>query len=111
MEDNYFAGTYAAFRGELAVSFLTEDLAEFNFTADEMEEFLGRNEGSDFYTEENFTLLVMYNEEVIIDGEYYDESVSYYMGFCDDGYFDATNMMTGNYAAFTLVESEWINEW
>lgn len=110
MDDNYFAGTYAAFRGEMAEAFLTEDLAEFGFTADEMADFLGRNADSDFYTEENFTLLVMYNEDVRVDGKTYEESVSYYMGFYDDGYFDAANMMTGNYAAFTLVETDWIDE-
>lgn len=27
---------------------------------------------------------------------------SYYMGFYQDGYFDAANMATGNYAQFTL---------
>lgn len=51
----------------------------------------------------NLCCLVLHNDEGMMDGRIERMGRdSYYMGFYQDGYFDAANMTTGNYAQFTL---------
>lgn len=102
-EDYYRIGTYDCYRAEFAESYIMTYLGEYGVTEDELEEYYERNDDSEFYTEENFTCLVLHNESLITDGEEqitepYDTN---YMGFYMDGYYDAANMASGSYAAFT----------
>lgn len=103
-DDYYFVGTYDAYRAEFAESYIVTYLGEYGVTEDELADLYDRNEDSEFYTEENFTCLVLHNESAICDGEEqvtepYDTN---YMGFYMDGYYDAANMASGEYAAFTM---------
>lgn len=103
-DDNYFVGTYDAYRAELAESYIVTYLGEYGVTEEELTGFYDRNENSELYTEENFTCLVLHNESAICGGEEqitepYDTN---YMGFYMDGYYDAANMAGGEYAAFTM---------
>lgn len=101
-EDNYYAGTYGAYQGDDAVSYITEELSEYAVTEDELEDYFDRNSDSDLYTRENCTALTLRTEEAIIDGSnQVDEPYEgHYMGFMADGYYDAANMDSGEYASF-----------
>ena len=103
-DDNYFVGTYDAYRAEFAESYIVTYLGEYGVTEEELADLYDRNEDSEFYTEENFTCLVLHNESAICDGEEqitepYDTN---YMGFYMDGYYDAANMASGEYVAFSV---------
>ena len=102
-EDYYYVGTYDCYRAEFAESYIVTYLGEYGVTEEELADYYDRNADSEFYTEDNFTCLVLHNESAICDGEEkitepYDTN---YMGFYMDGYYDAANMGSGEYAAFT----------
>lgn len=102
-DDYYFVGTYDCYRAEFAESYIVTYLGEYGVTESELGDLYDRNENSDLYTDENFTCLVLHNESAICDGEEqlkepYDTN---YMGFYMDGYYDAANMASGQYAEFT----------
>lgn len=102
-EDDYFVGTYDCYRAEFAQSYIVTYLGEYGVTEEELADLYERNEDSDLYTDDNFTCLVLHNESAISDGEEqitepYDTN---YMGFYMDGYYDAANMASGQYATFT----------
>lgn len=102
-EDYYCVGTYDCYRAEFAESYIMTYLGEYGVTEDELAEYYERNDDSEFYTDENFTCLVLHNESIIKDGEEqvtepYDTN---YMGFYMDGYYDAANMASGSYVSFT----------
>lgn len=101
--DNYYTGTYEAHRGEKAVNYVTEELSDYAVTEEELEDYFVRNEGDDFYTRENYTVLTLCTEEAIIDGsnQVTEPYEKHYMGFMEDGYYDAANMDSGEYASFT----------
>ncbi len=103
-DDNYFVGTYDVYRAEFAESYIVTYLGEYGVTEDELAALYERNEDSELYNDENFTCLVLHNESGICDGEEqitepYDTN---YMGFYMDGYYDAANMASGQYAEFTV---------
>lgn len=103
-EDYYYTGTYDSYQAELAESYIVTYLGEYGVTEEELAGYYERNEDSEFYSQENFTCLVLHNESAICDGkeqlvEPYDTN---YMGFYMDGYYDAANMASGEYVAFTM---------
>ena len=101
--DNYYTGTYEVYTGEDALEYITVDLSDYGVTVDEMYEFFARNADNDFYQMSNLCCVVLHNDERMMDGKL--ESMgkdTYYMGFYQDGYYDAANMDTGNYAQFTM---------
>lgn len=101
--DNYFKGTYDVYFDESALEYITEDLSDYGVTSDELYEFFIQNADNDFYQISNLCCLVLHNDEGMMDGRIEKMGRdSYYMGFYQDGYFDAANMATGNYAQFTL---------
>lgn len=104
-EDNYYIGTYDVYNADNAVTCLTEELTEYGVTPKEMEDYFARNADSDYYTKENFYVLILHNKQLVTDGiEQSTSSDTPYMGFYVDGYYDCTNMNTANYASFTLQE-------
>lgn len=68
-----------------------------------MDAYFERNKGDEFYNEKNFCFMVLNNKVFMMDGQKTesDSRLSYYMGFCAEGYFDAANMSTSNYMGFT----------
>ena len=101
-EDNYYQGTYIAYRGQQANDVLLYELTEYGVTEEELDAYFARNEGDDFYAKENFTVLILRTEHAIIGGsdaveEPYER---HYMGFFYEGDFDAANMDSGEYALF-----------
>lgn len=101
--DNYYTGTYEVYTGEDALEYITVDLSDYGVTVDEMYEFFARNTDNDFYQMSNLCCVVLHNDERMMDGKSENlQKNSYYMGFYQDGYFDAANMNTGNYASFTI---------
>lgn len=105
-DDNYFSGTYEFYFAEDAQDYIVNDLSDLGVTKNELTEYFERNNDSDFYKLSNFCCMVMHNDKMKMNGEDIDlsseSSDSYYMGFYADGYLDAANMLTGNYASFTL---------
>ena len=101
--DNYYTGTYEMYTGEDALEYITVDLSDYGVTVDEMYEFFVQNADNEFYQMSNLCCVVLHNDERMMDGKL--ESMgkdTYYMGFYQDGYYDAANMDTGNYAQFTM---------
>lgn len=105
-DDNYYTGTYDVYMGEDAYDYIIYDLSEYGITEEELDDYFDRNEDSDFYQKENMCCLVLHNEELFMDGKLQDYAANerHYMGFFEDGYFDAANMESGEYASFTLTE-------
>lgn len=103
-DDNYYYGTYDLYFSEVALDYVTNDLAQFGVTEEELDEYFDMNGNNDFYQLSNFCCLVLHNEGTIIEGENITRTSadSYYMGFYADGYYDAANMSTGNYAEFRI---------
>ncbi len=106
-EDNYYAGTYSVYYGEIAKERITEDLTQFAVTEDELDAYFERNEGDDIYNIDNLTLIELDHTEVVFDGveedmSGYDTTTSYYYGFYDTTTkkLDAANMATATYYLF-----------
>ena len=104
--DNYYCGKYEFYFGKDAEDFIIHGIPEFDVTQEELNDFMKRNEGDELYNLENFCCMVLDNQEIKVDGEFIEveNSKSYYMGFYADGYYDAANMQTANYHAFTKNE-------
>ncbi len=102
-DDNYRYGEYVLYYGEEAEEYLIDDLSDYGVTSTELEEYFDRNEGDELYNRENFCVLVLNNTGAYIDGEETDEEayITPYMGFFYEGYYEAANMNSGNYAYFT----------
>lgn len=102
-EDYYYKGTYDSYQAEFAESYIVTYLEEYGVTEEELAEYYQRNEDSELFAEENFTCLVLHNESAIIEGEeqFTEPYDTNYMGFYMDGYYDAANMASGEYATFT----------
>ncbi len=102
--DNYYSGTYSQYNASDAVDYIVNDLPEYGVTQEELDDYFERNMDDSFYSTENFCCLVLHNDELVIEGEGTLEEPydTHYMGFYADGYYDAANMSTGEYAAFTL---------
>lgn len=102
-EDNYYQGSYLTYRGVHARDVLVSEMTEYGVTDEELEEYFERNTGDDFYSEENFTLLILQREYAIVDGSVVEEDLydRHYMGFLNDGYYDAVNMDSAEYVLFT----------
>ena len=74
-------------------------------TEQELEDYYERNSDSDFYTKENLCCLILHNEYFVgEDSSEFEPHDTYYMGYMDDGYYDAANMQSGNYAAFVQLD-------
>ena len=103
--DNYYSGTYDVYMGSAAQKYITEDLADLGVTEQELEDYYERNSDSDFYTKENLCCLILHNEYFVgEDSSEFEPHDTYYMGYMDDGYYDAANMQSGNYAAFVQLD-------
>lgn len=99
--DNYYTGTYEVYVGVTAVEFITVNLSSYGFTKQELEDYFARNEG---YGEDNFMVLVLNNQQVIIDGntQILNNMVPYYGFVLKSGtYLDLANMNTASYTSFT----------
>ena len=101
-DDNYYKGTYEFYRGEEAMTYLTEDLSEYGVTKEEMEGVIDR---ADEYELEDLVCWTFHYTEIKIDGQDYSDKMdetSYY-GFVlyDDSYLDIANMSTATYYSFT----------
>lgn len=104
--DNYYSGTFDVYLAGEAEDYIVNELNEYGVTREELSDYYERNAENGFYSEENFCCLVLHTEALITGGENqadepYDKN---YMGFYSDGYYDAANMSSGQYAYFTLVE-------
>ena len=105
--DNYYAGRYEAYVADDAEDYIVNDLSEYAFTQEEMDDYFARNADSDLFQKENMVCFVLYAEERIVEGEDVTddaEATTPYMGFLKDGYLDAANMKTLNYVIFTECE-------
>ena len=99
--DNYYTGTYEVYVGATAVEFITVNLSSYGITKQELEDYFARNEG---YGEDNFMVLVLNNQQVIIDGntQILNNMVPYYGFVLKSGtYLDLANMNTASYTSFT----------
>lgn len=104
-DDNYIYGTYEIYYKEEEEEYFYNELSEHGFTKSELEDYYERNEGSELYNESNFCVMILHNEGACIDGaeeEYMHDTP--YFGFYKDGYYEAVNLNTYNYAYFTKQE-------
>lgn len=102
----YYTGTYEVYQGDTASSYVVNDLGEYGVTQEELEDYFARNGESSVYAPEYFTCLILHNEACMIDGknEIAETYVTNYMGFFKEGYYDAMNMASGEYASFEVVD-------
>lgn len=99
--DNYYTGTFDVYVGATAVEYITVNLSNYGITKQELEGYFARNEG---YGEDNFMVLVLNNQQVIIDGntQILNNMVPYYGFILKSGtYLDLANMNTASYISFT----------
>ena len=100
-DDNYYAGTYDFHIGQDAMDYLTQDLAQYGVTAEEMQEVIDR---SDTYTLDNLVCFSTTNQSFLLDGQEQltEEVITAYFGFLlkDGTYLDIANMITGTYYGF-----------
>lgn len=99
--DNYYEGTYETRTGGEAIDYIDQELSWYQVTREDMEDYFWQNAGDSFYCEENFLYLELQTEYQMIEGQGdYNSNVRRYMGFYDEGYYDAANMDTANYVMF-----------
>lgn len=105
-DDYYYSGTYEVLFREEALDYIVEQLPQFALNKSEMQMFFERNKGDDFFNINNYCLLMLKNEKMIVDGENRLKDTgsqnTYYMGFHAEGYMDVANMTTGNYSQFFM---------
>lgn len=104
--DNYYSGTFNVYLAGKAEDYIVNELSDYGVTREELASYYERNAESEFFAKEHFCCLVLHTQELMIGGENqadepYDKN---YMGFYSDGYYDAANMASGQYAYFTRVE-------
>ena len=103
-DDNYYIGTYEVYVGEDAYEYVTEDLAEYYVSEEDLDDTFARNEKYDL---DNFICIVLNNDYAIVDGEYteVDSKKTPYFGFFmvvdNEVALDIANMNTGTYFLFT----------
>jgi hypothetical protein len=102
---NYYEGTYEVYFKEDAFDYITEDLKDYYFEEDELNDLMDRADGYDI---KNLICFVLHNEACYVDGENtLDKPTDTpYMGFVienEDGdiVLDVSNMNSGTYV--TLV--------
>lgn len=109
LTDSYYTGSYEYYRGADALAYLTVELSQYAVTAEEMEAYFERNEGSQ-RTPDNLVCLVLHNEQCIIDGENTMEEtvMTPYYGFVlteeGDTYLDIVNMNSANPHTYMAVD-------
>ena len=100
--DDVKRGTFELYFGQDAWDYLVDTIPEYGITDEELEDYMERNEGDDFYNLDNLTVLVLNENFLYYDGELSTETyVAYYYGFSDAEYYDALSLGTGNYVEFT----------
>ena len=104
--DNYKYGTYEVYFGQEAYDILCNGkLADYDVTAEEIDEFLSRNEGDEFYCLDNLTVLILTTDEKCQDGTVSEDPYTTpYYGFFDGEYYDAANMNSANYVSFVTID-------
>ena len=97
-----FKGPATVYRGKAAADYVTEDLAEYGVTKEELTDLFQRDND---LTMENFIAMTFDHQEVVMDGEtvVFDDPVTSYYGFVDEenGYFSIVNMRNAGTYDFT----------
>lgn len=106
IDDNYYAGNYTAHRGEAAVNYLVEDLAEYGCTREDIETIISQNEQFDQdYNIDNFICFSCDNKSYLLDGQEQlsGEWLTAYYGFllAEDSSLAIINLRTGSYYSFS----------
>ena len=100
--DNYCSGTFSFYMGEDAVRYLTEDLAQYGIT---QEEVLSLVVGSDRYSVKDLVVFDLRYDKIVADGAEHkiEQPMAPWFGFLlDEGTrLDVCNMQTGGYYSFT----------
>lgn len=104
--DNYHYGTYSEYYESSACDYIVNSLPEYGITQKELDDYFARNEDNYFYDKENFCCLALHIDALIVNGESLLEHSyeSNYMGFYYFNTFDATNMASGDYILFSMIE-------
>ncbi|MBQ6621245.1 MAG: hypothetical protein IJH75_00220 [Mogibacterium sp.] len=103
-DDNFYGGSYQLYRGEAAVTYVTEDLADYGVTKEELDRLFANGESSaeDFVAMTvSYATFVRNGEEQIGPDE--DRQISYY-GFLSEEELAIVNMNTGGLYQFSPVE-------
>lgn len=100
-DDNYYYGQFEFYRGEEALTFITNDLKQYGVTR---EEVLNIIDVSDEYLLEDFVVFNLNYSKIVIDGETTipENSLMPWYGFIlkNDSYLDVANMNNGSYYGF-----------
>ena len=96
-QDNCLSGTYIAYYGYDAVSYLENSLYEYGLDENTLSTFCDQ-QNDNFYSLENLCVLVLTKDSETIDGQTTEISPTtvYYYGFYSDKCIDAANMNTRN---------------
>lgn len=101
--DNVKSGEYEVIFGKEARKWMVYEHPEYGVTDKELDDYYERNADSDFYTEENLTVLILTTEIAKMDGEKQNEEpyTVYYYGYSNELGFDGVNLSTFNYMILT----------
>lgn len=104
--DYYMQGTYEVYSQEEALDYITEDLAAYGITKQELNDYFDRNRGDESLDLEHLYCVTM-SYDIYMEGDWsdFDEERFYYGFYADDAY-GAVNMKTANYVVFEKVVDE-----
>ena len=103
-DDNYYAGNYTLYRGKEGIRYITEDLADYGVTKEELDRVISSGD----YREDDFVAMTVTYSSFVLDGEEKVDdpegvAISYY-GFKDGDELGLVNMNTGGFYVFTPAE-------
>lgn len=109
-DDNYYSGTYEAYRGQAGLDFLAESLTEFEHTKEAAEQLINDNgKLDDDYKLDNFVCFSCNNQSFMMNGQEQldgDWQTAYY-GFLveEDSQLIILNLRTGTWYWFNKEEA------
>lgn len=101
-DDNYFSGNYTFYIGKDAVKYITENLADYGVTEDDLARVFATNGP---YNESNFVVFDIKYDKFLLSGEEQamERPLVPWYGFIlnENTYLDVANMNTGTLYGFT----------
>lgn len=109
-DDNYYAGTYEAYRGKAGLDFLEESLGEFEYSREQAEEMIANTGQFDKdYNVDNFLCFSCNNTSFMMNGQEQLDGdwQTAYLGFIveEDSQLMILNLRTGTWYRFDKEES------
>lgn len=104
--DNYFRGTFELYNAKEAEEHIVNNLSEYSYSQEELNDYHERNSANALYSKENlYCIIINMNYSMIqgIESDNLTDSIPY-MGYSDGTEYDLANMATANYLTITDAE-------